>query len=88
MNSYNKFSRSGSSKLGREIIQSGGLTPTMQRGVMTAIPIWELLGLTEEKYQLDLEYKAFVENEKALTEIVKEAFDKRDASMNIAEVAE
>jgi hypothetical protein len=78
---YNKFSKSNSSKLGSEIIQNGGgLTPTMERGVINAIPIWELLNLTEEQYQLDYEFKRFVENEKAIIELVKEAFD---ASFNV-----
>jgi uncharacterized protein (DUF2344 family) len=78
---YNKFSKSNVSKLGSEIIRNGGgLTPTMQMGVMNAIPIWDMLGITEEQYQLDYEYKAFVENEKAITELVKEVFD---ASLNL-----
>jgi hypothetical protein len=73
---YNKFSKSNVSKLGAEIIRNGGLTsPTMERGVMNAISIWEMLNLTEEQYQLDYEYKAFAENEKAITELVKEVFD-------------
>jgi hypothetical protein len=51
---YNKFSKSNVSKLGSEIIRNGGgLTPTMEMGVMTAIPIWE------EQYQLEYEFKAF-----------------------------
>jgi hypothetical protein len=74
--SYNKFSKSNVSKLGAEIIRNGGgLTETMQRGVMTAIPIWDLLNITEEAYILDYEYKEFVKNEEAITELVKEAFD-------------
>jgi hypothetical protein len=73
---YNKFSKSNVSKLGSEIIRNrGGLTPTMEAGVMNAIPIWDMLGITESQYQLDYEYKAFVENEKAITELVKEVFD-------------
>jgi hypothetical protein len=78
--SYNKFSKSNVSKLGSEIIRNGGgLTPIMEMGVMTAVPIWEMLNTTEEQYQLDYEYKAFVGNEKAITELVKEVFD---ASLN------
>ncbi len=79
--SYNKFSKSNVSKLGSEIIRNGGgLTQTMQRGVMNAIPIWDMLGITESQYQLDYEYKAFVDNEKAINELVKDAFD---ASLNV-----
>jgi hypothetical protein len=79
--SYNKFSKSNVSKLGSEIIRNGGgLTPTMERGVMNAIPIWDLLNITEEQYILDFEYKAFVKNEEAITELVKQAFD---ASLNL-----
>jgi hypothetical protein len=74
--SYNKFSKSKVSKLGSEIIRNGGgLTPTMEIGVMTAIPIWDMLGITEEQYQLDYEYKAFVKLEEAINELMKEAFD-------------
>jgi uncharacterized protein YpmB len=80
--SYNKFTKSNVSKLGSEIIRNGGgLTPTMEMGVMNAIPIWEMLNLTEEQYQLDYEYVKFVKNEEAITELVKEAFD---ASLNVA----
>jgi hypothetical protein len=79
--SYNKFTKSNVSKLGSEIIRNGGgLTPTMERGVMNAIPIWDLLNITEEQYILDFEYKAFVKNEEAITELVKQAFD---ASLNL-----
>jgi uncharacterized protein (DUF2344 family) len=78
---YNKFSKSNVSKLGSEIIRNGGgLTPTMELGVMNAIPIWDMLGITESQYQLDYEYKEFVKNEEAITELVKEAFD---ASLNV-----
>jgi hypothetical protein len=79
--SYNKFSKSNVSKLGSEIIRNGGgLTPTMEMGVMNAIPIWDMLGITEEAYILNYEYKAFVKNEEAITELVKDAFD---ASLNV-----
>jgi hypothetical protein len=78
---YNKFSKSNVSKLGSEIIgNGGGLTPTMEMGVMNAIPIWDLLNIIEEAYILDYEYKDFQKNEEAITELVKEAFD---ASLNI-----
>jgi hypothetical protein len=80
---YDKFSKSNVSKLGSEIIRNGGgLTPTMEMGVMNTIPIWDVLNITEEQYQLDYEYKAFVKSEKAINELVKEAFD---ASLNIVE---
>jgi hypothetical protein len=79
---YNKFSKSNSSKLGNEIIRGGGLTPTMIAGVGSAVPIWELLNITEEQYQLDYEFKQYVKNEEAITELIKEAFD---VSLNILE---
>jgi hypothetical protein len=79
--SYNKFSKSNVSKLGSEIIRNGGgLTPTMEMGVMNAIPIWQMLNITEEQYELTYQYKEFVKNEEAITELVKEAFD---ASLNL-----
>jgi hypothetical protein len=78
--SYNKFSKSNVSKLGSEIIRNGGLTPIMEMGVINAIPIWQLLNITEEQYQLDYEFKEFVKNEEAITELVKEAFD---SSLNV-----
>jgi hypothetical protein len=78
---YNKFSKSNVSKLGSEIIRNGGgLTPIMEAEVMNAIPIWDMLGITESQYQLDYEYKEFVKNEEAITELVKDAFD---ASLNV-----
>jgi hypothetical protein len=78
---YNKFTKSNVSKLGNEIIRNGGgLTPTMEMGVMNAIPIWDMLGITEEQYQLDYEFKAFQKNEEAINELVKDAFD---ASLNL-----
>ena len=80
---YNKFTRSNNSKLGHEIIRNGGgLTPIMEQGAMTAIPVWELLGITENQYLLDYEYSEFVKREEAITELVKEAYD---ASMNVVE---
>ena len=83
MSSYNKFAKSNVSKLGYEIIRAGGgLTQIMQEGAVSAIPVWELLNITEEQFMLDYEYKAFVKNEEAITALVKEAFD---ASLNIIE---
>jgi hypothetical protein len=52
----------------------------MEMGVMTAIPIWEMLNITEEQYQLDYEFKEFVKNEEAITELVKDFYD---APLNI-----
>ena len=83
--SYNKFAKSNTSKLGYEIARSGGLTQIMQEGVVSAIPIWDLLHITEEQYMLDYEYKAFVKNEEAITALVKEAFD---ASLNVTQEVE
>jgi hypothetical protein len=78
---YNKFSKSNVSKLGSEIIRNGGgLTLIMEMGVKNAIPIWQLLNITEEQYDLDYQFKEFVKNEEAITELVKEAFD---ASLNV-----
>ena len=76
---FNKFSRSNVSKLGTEIARSGGLTPTMATGAMTAIPIWEMLSITEEQYLTDYEYPAFVRNQAAIDALTKDAFD---ASLN------
>jgi hypothetical protein len=39
-----------------------------------------MLGITEEQYQLDYEYKAFVKTKKPFDASLKEAFD---ASLNI-----
>jgi hypothetical protein len=47
----------------------------MEMGVMTAIPIWDMLGITEEQYQLEYEFKAFQKNEEAITELMKESYD-------------
>ena len=76
---YNKFSRSNVSKLGTEIARSGGLTPTMATGAMTAIPLWEMLNITEEQYINDYEYPAFVRNQAAIDALTKDAYD---ASLN------
>ena len=76
---YNKFSRSNVSKLGTKIARSGGLTPTMATGAMTAISIWEILNITEEQYLNDYEYPAFVRNQAAIDALTKDAFD---ASLN------
>jgi hypothetical protein len=78
---YKKFSKSNVSKLGSEIIRNGGgLTPTMEMGVMNAIPIWDMLNITEEQYQLEYEFKAFQKNEEAINELMKETYD---SSLNL-----
>jgi hypothetical protein len=49
--SYNKFSTSNVNKFGSQNISPmSGLTPTMEEGLNTAIPIWQLLNITEEQY--------------------------------------
>jgi hypothetical protein len=49
--SYNKFSKSNVNKFGSQKISPiSGLTPTMEEGLTSAIPIWRLLNITEEQY--------------------------------------
>ena len=72
---YNKFNKNTSSKLGTEIARSGGLTPTMATGAMTAMPIWEMLSITEEQYLTDYEYPAFVKNQARLDAELKAIVD-------------
>jgi len=72
---FNKFSRNVSSKLGTEIIRGGGLTPVMAQGAMDAIPIWEMLNITEEQYVSEYEYPAFVKNQARLDAEMKDAVD-------------
>ena len=79
MSSYNKFTKNTSSKLGTEIARSGGLSPTMATGAMTAIAIWEMLNITEEQYLNDYEYPAFLKSQAAIDALTKDAFD---ASLN------
>jgi hypothetical protein len=48
---YNKFQKSNITKFGSQNISPiSGLTPVMEAGLKTAIPIWELLNITEEQY--------------------------------------
>ena len=48
---YNKFSKSNINKFGsKNISPISGLTPYMEEGLSTAIPIWQLLNITEEQY--------------------------------------
>jgi hypothetical protein len=49
MSSFNKFSKSNVTKFGSQNVSPiSGLTPVMQAGLTTAIPIWQLLSITEE----------------------------------------
>jgi hypothetical protein len=48
---YNKFTKSNITKFGTQNISPiSGLTPSMEEGLISAIPIWQLLGITEEQY--------------------------------------
>jgi hypothetical protein len=48
---YNKFQKTNTNKFGsNKISPISGLTPTMELGLSTAIPIWELLNITEKQY--------------------------------------
>jgi hypothetical protein len=49
---YNKFSKSNVNKFGSQtnISPTSGLTAEMEKGLTTAIPIWQLLNITEEQY--------------------------------------
>jgi len=47
---YNKFQKTNTNKFGSNKTNPAGLTPTMVEGLISAIPIWELLKITEEKY--------------------------------------
>jgi hypothetical protein len=60
---YNKFQKTNTNKFGSNKINSiSGLTPTMEQGLSTAIPIWELLNITEKQY--DLLYKTPIIDQK------------------------
>jgi hypothetical protein len=50
--SFNKFSKSNITKFGTQNISPiSGLTPSIkEEGLATAIPIWQLLNITEEQY--------------------------------------
>jgi hypothetical protein len=49
--SFNKFSKSNITKFGfQNISPISELTPSMEEGLATAIPIWQLLNITEEQY--------------------------------------
>ena len=52
MSGYNKFQYSKSSKFGAELSKNANLTNIMRAGVSSAIPIWEMLGMSEEDYNL------------------------------------
>ena len=48
---YKKFSKSNVNKFGSQNINPiSGLTKSMENGLITAIPIWQLLNITEEQY--------------------------------------
>ena len=49
---YNRFAKNSSTKLGiSQILQSGcELSEIMCNGLQTAIPIWEMLSMSEEAY--------------------------------------
>ena len=49
---FKRFAKNTSAKMGaEEILQSGcELSPIMCQGLKTAIPIWEMLSMTEEAY--------------------------------------
>lgn len=49
---YNKFSNYDSNKLGKELRILSNLSNTMKAGISSAIPIWEILGLTEDQYHI------------------------------------
>jgi hypothetical protein len=50
---YNKFSKSNVNKFGSQNISPiSGLSPSMEKGLTTAIPIWQLLSITEEQYNM------------------------------------
>jgi hypothetical protein len=50
---HNKFKNSNKNKFGSNKSNiATGLTPSMQLGLSTAIPIWELLNMTETEYNL------------------------------------
>ena len=49
--SFNKFSKSNVTKFdSQNISPMSSLTPIMEAGLSTAIPIWQLLSITEEQY--------------------------------------
>jgi hypothetical protein len=53
---YNKFQKTNINKFGSNKINPiSGLTPIMEHGLSNAIPIWEMLKITEKQY--DLLYK-------------------------------
>ena len=75
MSSFNKFKTNTSNKLGTQIAHSGGLTPTMATGAMSAIAIWEMLGITEEQYLEQYEHPAYVKYQASLDAEMKAIVD-------------
>jgi hypothetical protein len=57
--SYNKFAKSNIIEFGTQNISTiSGLTPSMEEGLATAIPIWQLSNITGQQY--DKLYKTTV----------------------------
>jgi hypothetical protein len=49
--SYNKFAKSNIIEFGTQNISPiSGLTPSMEEGLATAIPIWQLSNITRQQY--------------------------------------
>jgi hypothetical protein len=73
--SYNKFQKSNITKFGSQNISPiSGLTPSMEAGLLTAVPIWQLLNITEEEY--DKLYKTPIVD--VSNSIVQELEEKED----------
>jgi hypothetical protein len=71
---YNKFSKSNITKFGSQnISRISGLTPSMEAGLLTAVPIWQLLNITEEQY--DKLYKTPIVD---LSKSIVEELEKKD----------
>ena len=52
MSGYNKFQDSKNSKFGNDLRASSNLTNIMRAGISSAIPIWQMLNMSEEDYNL------------------------------------
>jgi hypothetical protein len=78
ISSFNKFTKSNITKFrSQNISPISGLTPTMVEGLATAIPIWQLLNITEEQYDklyktpiVDVSNSIIEELEKSLRQIL------------------
>ena len=51
------------------------MTPTMATGAMSAIAIWEMLGITEEQYLEQYEHPAYVKYQASLDAEMKAIVD-------------